>query len=224
MDARRLQVLFVRYLFFCIVSFELTKIPFMFGSHDYRPLPQFTSRLPYTRSSVGWIFLHQLECNLLVIALGLWILGYDVNVKAIICMHMIVIGTVLVNAGHLGKLDVTEASLLNILFVAAASYLLMRDYVFSYLIFVSIPLWFFDTAGFLGFAMHQFRHGIDSKPILFFINLLTSDLYSPPSAKIGLMILSLVGMIGGALVFVMIPERPRAPYEEEPVPQSKKEE
>lgn len=206
------KVLFVRFLFFGIVAFELPKMPFMVASCsvnscEYYAMPQFLDSPAPLKSSAVWILTHQILCMLIVETIGLRILGYEIEPRTHLILHVLMCLGVMFNPFHIGTANEYVAALLNISTIIRLSYQLYKKNYFEYLVTLSVPIWLFDSIGAIYYARNLLMGKFDSRITLFFIQFITSDVHYTYAAKMTILLMSIGGMIGAAHVFVTIPEK-----------------
>lgn len=216
MTTMKLRVLLVRYIFLGIVAYELTKIPFFVldckhESCSYYPMPQFINAPQPLTSSRLWIFSHQILAILLATIAGFVILGYDINFNVIAILCILFALQIAVNMHNLGPAPGWLASVINVgLGVIILPYCLYKRAYLPFLIFLTIPIWFFDTIAFLAFIYQQIFVGIDSKYLLFLINLFTRDEgfgKAPIFLKLVILGSGMFTFVYATYVFVTIPDR-----------------
>lgn len=209
------RVLFVRYLFFGLIAYEMTKLPFFVlncthASCDYHPMPQFLSGTDPLKSPRYWLFPHQIVSMIIATLVGLLILGYDIHFKILLFFHTIFVLFIILNPFTLGNFEWWQALGINTFLVGLLSYLLYKRKIFAYLVILSVPIWVFDTIGFLTFAYNQIAHKMDSKYLIFLYNVFTRDEgfgQAPTVLKIWILIAGSATFVYTGYLFVTIPDK-----------------
>lgn len=205
------KILFVRFLFFCVMAFELPKFPYIFTScnnkeETYHLIPQFLGTIA-SKSSPYWILLHSIMINLLVVIIGLKMLGYEIRHRTFLALAIINELLILANVNHFGNAPAMVATFLNLIVVLALSFLYVYRMPFAFVVAFSAPLWVFNVPAFFYYLYQLFTGKFDSKFTLFVIQFLTSNTFYPAYLKMAVFLISAAGMLAGTYVFVTIPEK-----------------